>query len=673
VLALNLPDTVLSDDIYWWDGFDLLGLSDGVRAFIEYDAALLACGFFREASDEPAKFIASWDGTSWSPFGDGLGGPVYALSPYQGGLAAGGDFSTTGTGASAKGVAFWDGSVWEGVGDGVQGFVRALAVSDDFLFAGGRFWKAGAETVGNIACWDGTSWESLGEGFNNDVNALTFYDGHLVAAGRFTEADGVPIDHIASWDGYTWQPLGLGINGTIYALEVSGDCLIAGGNFTRANGDFVRNIARWDGSSWSSMGEGIYGFVWSLATYDEDLIAGGLFSSAGESQALCVARWDGETWSGLGSGVDAQNRGGVYALSEYKRGLYAGGSFHIAGQKPSHNVALWDSISPRLAVGVFQNPYLTQYLDLYLIGSEPLDSTSLSLEVGGHSVQLRSIDRRENLWMADFSVSTPAESLSISACGTDLVGNETCVDVECLTQWVSASEGGEVWADGGGLLLSIGAGVLPHDAHILVSPCREEPTPDHNYLQGSIALLTSPLNTEGGGHRAYRIGPKLSLNGEAYLELRYDESGLESGVTPDQLYIEQEEAGCLECVVDVKQQTVGAQITRFGSFYLRVGEPGRSRLRDRGFFRVVSIAPNPFVGVSLIQFEIRAPQRLSVTVYSIEGREVRRLTDCVAYPGTQTVVWDGKSADGRRVAGGVYVVRFVSETGTHSAKIVLVR
>jgi hypothetical protein len=130
--------------------------------------ALYAGGWFTMAGGVPANNIAKWDGTSWSPLGQGVNDQVWDLAvfdddgpgPRPPALYVGGYFTTAG-GQPANRLARWDGSSWEPVGGGINGDVEALAVFDDdgagphlpALFVGGLFTVAGTQPSENIAAW----------------------------------------------------------------------------------------------------------------------------------------------------------------------------------------------------------------------------------------------------------------------------------------------------------------------------------------------------------------------------------------------------------------------------------------------------------------------------------------------------------------------------------------
>src|SRR5690606_8566387 len=72
-----------------------------VVALAVHQGVLFAGGFFQSTADGPASNIARWDGTAWSPVGDGLGSTVHALTVYAGDLVAGGHFTSAGAIASS--------------------------------------------------------------------------------------------------------------------------------------------------------------------------------------------------------------------------------------------------------------------------------------------------------------------------------------------------------------------------------------------------------------------------------------------------------------------------------------------------------------------------------------------------------------------------------------------
>ena len=332
------------NDIYWDNSISpdtILGLTGIVQALTVYDGKLIADGEFTMAGGVAAKYIASWDGSSWSSLGSGMNGILFALTVYDGKLIAGGWFVEAG-GVTAIGIASWDGSNWSALGSGMNQTVYALTVYGGKLIAGGSFTTASGIVVNYIASWDGSSWSPLGSGMNEHVYALTVYDGKLIAGGEFTTAGGVAACGIASWDGSSWLPLGAGIEiGTVVlALTEYDGKLIAGGDFSTAGGVAASKIASWNGSNWSPLGSGMNYNLSDLTVYDGKLTAGGNFTTAGGVAASRIAFWNGSNWSPLGSGTNYS----VLALTAYNGKLIAGGSFTTAGNKLSAYLAAWTSV-----------------------------------------------------------------------------------------------------------------------------------------------------------------------------------------------------------------------------------------------------------------------------------------------------------------------------------------
>lgn len=374
-------DGVAANNVAKWDGatWSPLGsgiLGDGpsytyVRTLGVWDdgggAALYAGGTFLTAGGAPAANIAEWDGTAWSPLGDGTNGSVGKVIAFRDGsgeaLFVGGSFSSA-AGTAANCVAKWEGTIWSPLGSGMGGMIGSsgpnvfdLTVFNDgtgpALFAAGDFRTADQRTTNGVSKWDGAGWQALGQGVHDWVfTAAVFDDGGgeaLYVGGDFTEVGGTTANHIAKWDGGSWSRLDTGVDAPVFALTVfddgTGPALYAGGFFLAAGGVTVHSIAKWDGAQWSALGSGA-GSTYALAVFDDGrgpaLYAAGSFTAAGGNPASRIARWDGISWSPLGSGLNDR----VNALAVFDDGagaaLYAAGDFATAGGVSAARIARWD-------------------------------------------------------------------------------------------------------------------------------------------------------------------------------------------------------------------------------------------------------------------------------------------------------------------------------------------
>jgi hypothetical protein len=82
--------------------------------------------------------------------------------------------------------------------------------------------------------------------------------------------------------------------------------------------------------------------------------------------------------------------------------------------------------------------------------------------------------------------------------------------------------------------------------------------------------------------------------------------------------------------------------------------------------------PNPFHHTTAICYELRAPARVSLAIYDVTGRLVRRIYDGLAQDaGPHQAVWDGTDDRGCPVGSGVYACRL--RTGFGDATRVMLR
>jgi hypothetical protein len=68
--------------------------------------------------------------------------------------------------------------------------------------------------------------------------------------------------------------------------------------------------------------------------------------------------------------------------------------------------------------------------------------------------------------------------------------------------------------------------------------------------------------------------------------------------------------------------------------------------------------PNPFGATTGLAFALARGGDLKVEIYDVMGRRVRDLSRPGAGPGEHVLVWDGRDADGRSVANGIYFARY---------------
>lgn len=330
---------------------------------ITYEQALYAGGnFTTTAGNNPANYIAKWNGSTWNRLlgagtSDGVAGNVNAIHHMNGDLYIGGNFGSAG-GNAVNNIAKWNGSTWSGLSNdnnsiGVNGQVYAISNISNNLYVGGAFTLAGNNLANNIAMWNGATWSALGtntNGVNNTVYAMNSFNNELYAGGAFTSAGGNPASKIAKWDGSLWSALGSGMDDIVYAITNFDDALHASGNIVSDPPTGLFPISKWTGANWINLGDshsGLHNTVYALDTFNGKLYAGGDRSLYGASTAQIYC-WDYSVslswhWSdALGDKITCSSGDGcsIAAITNFNKVLYVGGSFISSlGESTANNVA----------------------------------------------------------------------------------------------------------------------------------------------------------------------------------------------------------------------------------------------------------------------------------------------------------------------------------------------
>ncbi len=342
------------------------GLNDRVNDIaIAPNGNVYAVGSFEEAGGVLVNYVGEWDGTSWSGLGSSIfsvgvnGGIIQAVEVDQNNhVYVGGNLSTAG-GVGAQRIAKWDGTSWSPMGDGFNNIVYDIDIdSQGDIYAGGSFTQSGLTPLNRIARWNGSSWQALGSGIDSGTSVRTIYSdgqGRVYAGGSFSSAGGSPVSNIAVWNGASWSALGSGLNAAVYEIiEDAGGTIFAGGAFTSSGITTLRHIASFDGNLWSQVGSGFNNDVRDIL-FDGagDLYAGGSFTMAGNTSTNRIAKFDGTAWLPLGSAVNNGANLTVYAieLDPQTDKIYVGGDFTlIEGDISAHMACFESADAPPTAV-----------------------------------------------------------------------------------------------------------------------------------------------------------------------------------------------------------------------------------------------------------------------------------------------------------------------------------
>lgn len=131
------------------------------------------------------------------------------------------------------------------------------------------------------------------------------------------------------------------------------------------------------------------------------------------------------------------------------------------------------------------------------------------------------------------------------------------------------------------------------------------------------------------------------------------------------------EVSSADCVLEVtvRDQFGNTAIERSDVF--RILRSDTSAPETPSAPRLAAPAPNPFNPQTTIAFDLPESGAADLSVYDLHGRLVRRLHRGPLPAGPHTRTWNGRDDDGRRVAGGPYLVRLDAAGGFAEARKVV--
>ena len=83
--------------------------------------------------------------------------------------------------------------------------------------------------------------------------------------------------------------------------------------------------------------------------------------------------------------------------------------------------------------------------------------------------------------------------------------------------------------------------------------------------------------------------------------------------------------------------------------------------------------PNPFMGTTMLHFDIPKDVDVKLEVFDVQGRLVKALINQPLPAGRYDIGWDGNDHQGHRVASGVYFYRIQAGQWNETKRMVIVR
>ena len=83
--------------------------------------------------------------------------------------------------------------------------------------------------------------------------------------------------------------------------------------------------------------------------------------------------------------------------------------------------------------------------------------------------------------------------------------------------------------------------------------------------------------------------------------------------------------------------------------------------------------PNPFNPETSISFTITKDTQVTLTIFDVLGREIRKLSDYNYQKGSHSVIWDGRDDLGNLVSNGIYLYQIQAGSFSQVKKMMLLR
>lgn len=155
------PDELVVNNIARWDGEQWHAYGSGLgdlagspQALTFWNDRLVAVGDFSQDGDGALGPVVVWNGTAWESVGTLELQPyshVYTVEAVGDVLYVGGAFRLVGSDAAH--VAVYDGTTWSPLGEGASDLVQALVAMDEGVYVGGSFDRTGTSPSVGLSLW----------------------------------------------------------------------------------------------------------------------------------------------------------------------------------------------------------------------------------------------------------------------------------------------------------------------------------------------------------------------------------------------------------------------------------------------------------------------------------------------------------------------------------------
>ncbi|MCA9324577.1 T9SS type A sorting domain-containing protein, partial [Candidatus Saccharibacteria bacterium] len=312
------------------------------------------------------------------------------------------------------------------------------------------------------------------------------------------------------------------------------------------------------------------------------------------------------------------------------------------------------AIAPTITTGVLQNPALSKYFAIAVVSLSDLASIpSVKLWITGTpdtlTITMSALSGSSHVYTGAGEFSSSG-TYNIRTRAASSSGADT---VQTNTYTVALAKPG--------LLTTLVASNNNASLQVNKRSVKEE-----TYFLSNLTHIGTEI--------IYHFGPSTT----EFVEALDIEIGFESGVYPDEgkLFIyhkDGQEWKALRSQVYADRSTVKARVTQLGEFKIVYDATFAGTNLVPTSYALGQNYPNPFNPSTTIRYELPEDGFLTMRIYNLLGQEVKTLVRGVQTAGVQTVVWDGRNANGQIVATGIYLYRIETKRFTQTKKMMFIK
>lgn len=111
-------------------------------------------------------------------------------------------------------------------------------------------------------------------------------------------------------------------------------------------------------------------------------------------------------------------------------------------------------------------------------------------------------------------------------------------------------------------------------------------------------------------------------------------------------------------------------VVRIDETDVELGNDQRNQSKD---FTLLQNFPNPFNNSTRIRFLLQEAGEVRLTIFNLQGKEIRRLINNFQPAGAHEISWDGRDQAGEFVPSGIYYCQLRAGSEVRSRKMSLIR